>query len=126
MIPQTIILDGAEKVQYAVQVLLGLPLNFSWQLTFKRYVPRRTTSQNRRLWKLYQIAAEQTGIDPEDMHEFALCRYFGYDEKKVGGMIRCVPLERSSTQDIEKFGLFMTATEAWLLQEFGVFLDEGG
>jgi hypothetical protein len=86
-------------------------------------VAKRSESQNARLWSLHALAAEQTGMSADDMHEIALCRFFGYEEKKVGGIIRQIPLKRSSTRDKEEFGRFMEATEAWYITDLQVWLQ---
>jgi hypothetical protein len=83
---------------------------------------QRSLSQNSRLWALHQMASEQTGYSPNEMHEYALCRHFGYEEKKCGGVIRMVPTKRSSTRDKDEFRQFLEATETWYAQDFGVWL----
>lgn len=94
------------------------------EVIVRPYVEKRTLEQNDRLWALHRKAAEYTGHSAEEMHEFALMRYFGMKEIKVGGMIRMVPLKRSSMRNRKEFADFMEATEAWYISEFGVWLDQ--
>ena len=85
---------------------------------------QRTLSQNSRLWKLHSLVAAETGNSTEDMHEEALCKFFGYTEQKMPtGWIKRVPLKRSSPREVQEFGQFMEATEAWYASEFGVWLE---
>lgn len=64
-----------------------------------------------------------TGHSAEEMHEFALMRYFGTREIEVAGITRAVPLKRSSMRDRREFAAFMESTEAWYIDEFGVWLE---
>lgn len=123
MTPQTIILDSEQKRQRAIAVLSKLPISKPLKMTVEPYREARSLSANRRLWALHQLAAEATGNSADDMHEIALCRFYGYEEKTIGGIIRQIPLERSSTKDTKRFAEFMEATEAWYIHEFGVFLE---
>lgn len=99
------------------------------EVIIRPFVEKRTNPQNARLWKLHTLAGEHTGYSPEEMHEHALCRHYGYTEQRrvdpLSGEvnIKRVPLERSSCQNKKKFSVFMEATEAWYIQEFGVWLD---
>ena len=85
---------------------------------------QRSTSQNSRLWALHALASKATGHSPEEMHEFALCRYFGHKEVQLGGVIRCVPNKRSSAREKREFMEFMESTENWYAEEFGVWLGQ--
>lgn len=123
MTPQTMIIDSAQKRDRAVTVLSALPFAKPLLLTIQPYVAKRTTTQNARLWALHSKVGAELGMSAEDLHEIMLCRFFGFEEKKVGGIIRQIPLERSSPLDKKKFADFMTATETFYIQEFGIFLE---
>lgn len=91
---------------------------------------QRSVTANARLWLLHTAAAEHTGYSPEEMHEFALCRHFGFAEKKVADLftgeitVKRIPNKRSSTRSPKEFRDFMDATEAWYGSEFGVWLGQ--
>lgn len=85
---------------------------------------QRTMSQNSRLWALHALAAKSTGHSAEEMHEFALCRHFGSQDVKVGGVIRQIPNKRSSTRERKEFSEFMETTESWYASEFGIWLGQ--
>jgi hypothetical protein len=93
---------------------------------------QRTITQNARLWLLHTMAAEHLGYSPEEMHEFALCRHFGFTEKEVvdpltGEVLqKRTPNKRSSARSKEEFRAFMDATEAWYGTEFGCWLPSEG
>lgn len=89
---------------------------------------QRSLTQNARLWLLHTAASEVTGYTPDEMHEEALCKHFGYNEVERKDLFtgeittKRVPLKRSSTRDKAEFAKFMDATEIWYGSEFGVWL----
>jgi len=123
MTPQTILIDSEQKRQRAVAILSKLPIEKPLEVTVKPYRAKRSLSQNARHWLLLQRTANELGMSPDDLHEIALCRFFGFEEKKVGGIIRQIPLERSRVQDKKRFAEFAQATEEWIIHEFGIFLE---
>jgi len=127
----TIVIDSPERLAYAQKVLSRLPLDKNgWDCEITSHRERRTVNQNRRLWLLHTKAAEHTGYSPEEMHEHALCRHYGYTEKELIDPLtgevwrKRIPLKRSSTRNTKEFGEFMESTEAWYISEFGVFLGD--
>jgi hypothetical protein len=107
----------------AGKILASLSVERPWLLTVEPYHERRTTEQNARLWLLHTKASQATGYAPEEMHEIALCRFFGFQDVELGGIKRQVPLRRSSQRNKKEFAEFMEATEAWYVSELGVFLE---
>ncbi len=118
-----IVVDSEPRKQYALKVIGALSLDApGWDVEITRHVEHRTTQQNARLWALHTLAGKELGYSPEEMHEYALCRHFGYVEKVIGGVRRTIPLKRSSARDKKEFAEFMEATETWYISDFGVFL----
>lgn len=96
-----------------------------YQVDYGPIREQRTLSQNSRLWKLHALAGDHTGNTVDDMHEEALCKHFGYHEKKMpSGWIKRIPLKRSSTREKAEFSKFMEAIEIWYASEFGVWLGK--
>lgn len=108
-----------------IAFLTKLDIATTWEVIVRPFIEKRTLDQNARLWKLHALAAEYTGNSADDMHEEALCRYFGYREQQMPtGWTKRIPLKRSSQRDKKEFGKFMESTEAWYIQDFGVYLDQ--
>ena len=131
MTGRTFILDTPERKDRCVSVIGRLPLdNKVWDVTVEPHMARRTNSQNTRLWLLHTAAGEHTGYSPEEMHEYSLCRFFGFAEREVKDLFtgeiktKRVPLKRSSTRNKKEFAQFMEETEIWYIEEFGVFLGD--
>ena len=117
-----LLIRNATERRNAAQHVLALDAGKAWHVKIDLLREKRSQSQNARLWVLHQMVAQHIGVSPEDMHEEALCRFFGYEEKKIGGFIRRIPLERSSLQDTKRFTEFMEATEHWYREEFEMML----
>jgi hypothetical protein len=122
MTAQVLILDTEQKRARAARIVSQLPVEKPLKLTVEPFRARRSNTANARLWALHQLAAEHTGMSAEDLHEIALCRFYGFEEKKFGGIVRQIPLERSSSKNTAEFAKFMEATEAFYITELGVFL----
>lgn len=121
---RTFVVRNERHRKYAAEHILSLEPPFEIQT--KPCLTRRTLEQNARLWVLHSEAARVTGYSAEEMHEFALCRHFGVREIECGGIVRSIPLRRSSTRNIQEFTEFMEQTEAWYGTALGVWLLEGG
>jgi hypothetical protein len=91
---------------------------------------RRTWKSNARLWLLHTAASEVTGYTPDEMHEEALCKHYGYTEQERKDLFtgeittKRIPLKRSRVRDTKEFAKFMEATEIWYGTEFGVWLEQ--
>jgi hypothetical protein len=118
------LLDTPAHRDNAARYIARLPVEDGvLELIVRPYIPRRSLTQNARLWALHAKAAGVTGYSAEEMHEFALMRYFGHREIEAGGIVRVVPLKRSSMRDRREFAAFMEATEAWYIDAFGAWLE---
>ena len=124
--PVTIIVDRPQRRDYAIKVLSKLPVEDGevWDVVIGRHIARRSLTQNARLWLLHTAAAKHVGCSPDDLHEDRLCAVFGYTEVKLpSGVIKQVPLRRSSDLNKKEFGEFMEQVEAFYISELSVFLD---
>jgi hypothetical protein len=73
---------------------------------------RRTNDQNAFLWALYSDALKQGGETlggwtTEDVHEFMLGEYHGWQRCEAFGRVRMKPLKRSSRLTKQEFGDFL-------------------
>lgn len=117
------VIENADQMQRLVGYLPKVPLEKAVEVRVRSWADDRSNAQNRRLFKLHSLAAAHTGYSTEEMHEHALCRHFGYQEQRIGSVVRVVPLKRSSTRNVREFAEFMTATEAFYATELGVWLE---
>lgn len=78
------------------------------EITIKKWKPRRTDQQNRYLFGVvYAIISQETGNDINDLHEYFLGEFFGWQEHDVMGRKRLRPRERSSKQIKARFSEFL-------------------
>ena len=131
----TLLVDSPERIERAQKVVGQLPLSQAgkpcvWEVSIQRHRKKRSNPANSRLWALHTLAANHTGYSPEEMHEHALARHFGFDEKEVIDPLtgeverKRIPLKRSSSRDTKEFAEFMESTESWYITAFGVFLGD--
>ena len=85
---------------------------------------QRSLSQNSRLWALHQLASEQTGYTPDELHELMLSKFFGTKEIEVKGSRVTVPAKRSSTREKDEFRGFLDNVENFYASELGVWLGQ--
>lgn len=81
---------------------------FPVRITLEHYKKRRTDQQNRYLFGVvYAIISQETGNNVNDLHEFYLGEFFGWEEYEVMGLKRLRPRERSSKQVKARFSEFL-------------------
>jgi hypothetical protein len=123
---RTFHVETEQQAEFLSKFALRQPLPF--QATLGPLRRRRSTTANARLWLLHTMAGNHLGYSPEEMHEFALCRHFGYTEKERTDVLtgeittQRIPNKRSSTRDTKEFAEFMEKTEIWYGEEFGCWL----
>jgi len=127
-VTRTHIVESERERAFLTSTIAKRPLPF--QAEVGPVVRQRSVAANARLWKLHELASEVTGYDKDEMHEFALCKHFGYREEERKDLftgeitMKRIPNERSSTKDTKKFAEFMFTTETWYGNEFGVWMPE--
>lgn len=83
-------------------------LKYPIELTGIQWKPRRTEQQNRYLFGVvYAIISQETGNEVNDLHEFYLGSFFGWEEYKVFDKTKLRPRERSSKQIKARFSEFI-------------------
>ena len=61
----------------ALGVIAALDLSKPWALTIEREKRKRSLSQNALYWKWLGIASEESGHDPDELHEYYKHRFVG-------------------------------------------------
>jgi hypothetical protein len=89
------------------------------------YRKRRSDDQNRALWGVaYKTLHDATGNDPEDLHEFFLGEFFGWEIRDVLGQKRKVPMRRSSKLSTVEFADFYAFIQRRSAETVGVFIPD--
>jgi hypothetical protein len=91
---------------------------------------RRTSEQNKLLWALYGDALEKGGESlggwtSQDVHEYMLGEFFGWDKRTAFGRTRLKPKKRSSRLTKTQFSEFVEFV-VHRFAEYGVVLELPG
>lgn len=90
-----------------ISFISELPDAKEWRITIERFRKRRSNDQNAALWGVaYKALSDATGNDPDDLHQFFLGEWSGWDVIDVMGQQRRVPKRRSSKLTTAEFSDF--------------------
>jgi hypothetical protein len=110
------------------EFIWGLPEDKAWLVEIKRLIKERTSPQNAALWGCaYRHITEETGNDPNDLHETFCGEFFGWKEVEIMGRstlkpVRTTTVDESGKRDVistEKLSDFYTFIQA-KAAEYGV------
>ena len=103
----------------AIDALFGLDLSKPWAVTIEPYKERRSLSQNSLYWKWVGIMAQDTGNDPDTVHEALKQRFLVPVE--VAFLGEKVQYRTTASLDIKAMGNYMDRVQA-LAVEMGIRL----
>lgn len=111
MKPKRITIHAGENWQsqhkYALGVLLCLDQSKSWDVSVQRHVKRRSYPQLKALYGIaYRILSEETGHEPDDLHDYFLGEFTGWKEAEVFGRKEILPMRRTSDMDVHEMADF--------------------
>jgi hypothetical protein len=92
-----------------VRFLGGLSESFDWCVEVKRHQKRRSDQQNRYLWGVVYPAFLRVleGWDAEDVHEYLLGEFFGWERLQGMGRTKMKPVKRSSKLSKQEFAEYV-------------------
>lgn len=96
---QSIILaKGERSLTRVVSVLSALAKDKAWKITIAEAKPTRSHEQNAYLWGVVYVAILQhlPGWDADDVHEYCLGEWSGWETLEGFGRRRLRPVRRSS------------------------------
>jgi hypothetical protein len=129
--PQHIILpkEDAERrrtrAQQVATFLAGLSTEKAWELVVRPFKNTRSNQQNRALWGLaYKLLSEHTGHEPEELHEYFLGEFGGWEIKNILGQKKRVPKMRSHKMTTLEFADFFAFIQRRSAETVGVFIPD--
>lgn len=123
--PRVFVVDTPAKLARVAGLIQKLPLEGRiWDIGIKPWTPRRSVDQNKRLWKLHQIAGREAGYAPAELHETMLGEFFGWMKVKTPWGEFTVPRERSHDKNKKVFREFSDFCEQKYIEHYGVFLGD--
>jgi hypothetical protein len=112
-------------IQRITAFLSALPQDKAWQLTISVFRKTRSNRQNRALWGVaYKVLSDATGNDPEDLHEYFLGEWGGWDVIDVLGRKRRVPIRRSKKLSTLEFTDFYAFIQRRSAETVGVYVPD--
>ena len=115
----------AVRAQRIATFLSALDPEKGWELIVRPFKNTRSGKQNRALWGLaYKILAEETGNDPEDLHEYFLGEWGGWEVLDVMGQKRRVPKRRSSKLNTAEFAAFFDFIQKRSASTVGIYIPD--
>ncbi len=118
---------GRRDSRRIMLVLDALPPEKDYELTLCETKRTRSLSQNRLLWSLYQQIIDRggeamQGWDRDDLHQFFLGNFHGWDKVKLFGQTRMRPMGRSSNLSKQEFSDYVDSIVRFMAER-GVVLD---
>ena len=132
MIPQRIIMPPEDSVRREMRAkrvmvyLSGLDPKKAWRVTIEEAIRKRSLSQKAYLWSIYEHLLKVGGPDlagweKEDLHDFFLGEWSGWEPKVLYGRKRLRPLKRSSKLNKQDFTDFLDFIMRFMAQR-GIYI----
>lgn len=118
--------DRTEAIDRLTQFLRECAPGKAIRVEVCQHRKRRSDNQNRALWGVaYRLLSEETGNDVNDLHEYFLGEWSGWQEIEVMGQIRRCPIRRSSKLDTAEFSDFYAFVQR-RAAEIGYYVPDPG
>ena len=119
--------DRSRVIQRVAGFLSQLDAGKAWTVEVKQVASKRSLSQNRLLWMIYDQILERGGEamggwTKEDLHDFFLLDHFGGEPKELFGRFRNIPFRRSSRLNKQEFSDFVEHIVRFMAHR-GVVID---
>lgn len=112
-------------IERIATVLASLPADKAWRVEVHEHRPKRSDQQNRYLWGcVYKTVTDALdGWESEDVHQYCLGEYFGWETIDGLGKKRLRPIRRSSRLNKREFADYI----AWIqrrMAEHGILIPD--
>lgn len=116
---------GERSLARLVAFLSALAKDRVWKIEVSEYRPRRSDEQNRYLWGYVYptILKHLEGWDAEDVHEYCLGEWSGWETVEGFGRKRLKPVRRSSRLSTTEFSDYVAHIQR-AMAEKGIFIDD--
>jgi len=96
-----------------------------WQVNVTPFVKKRTLPQNSYLHAVpLKMIADHTGHTVEDIKDYLLGEYAGWEVFEVLGSKRKRPIKRTSAMNAEEIGQFWDWIIAWAAENLGLLIPQ--
>jgi len=116
-----------QRRENASAAILSLDPAKAWAVEIKMYRKNRSKDQNAFLHAVpLKILSDHTGYTVEDMKDYLLGEFTGWDEYTMFGQVKKRPHKRSSELDTLQFTRFLEWIESWAASELGLMIPRPG
>lgn len=119
--------DREPTIERVARFLRRLPTDQIYVVSIEQHRPRRSNEQNAYLWGVvYKSILEQgklEGWTAQDLHEYCLGEWGGWDVMEGFGLKRRVPIRRSSGLNKQEFSDYIEAVKR-MMAEHGIVVPE--
>lgn len=117
-----------EKLIARIATVLGaLDTGKAWRISVGEHKPSRSAQQNKYLWgviyKTILDAGQLQGWDADDLHEYLLGEWSGWEVIEGFGRKRMKPIQRSSTLNKEQFSAYVDFIQR-KMAELGIYVPD--
>ena len=118
--------DTMSRLQMHV---INLDHSKEWKISVDLNKRKRSESQNSYLWKMYEFILSSGGETlggwrKEDVHEFMLGEWSGWEITEAFGKKRMRPIKRSSTLSTVEFSEFIAFIQQFCSENMGLYVPD--
>jgi hypothetical protein len=125
---ETFVLQKGERsLTRLVAFLSALASDKAWKIEVSEYKPRRSDEQNRYLWGVCYpaILKHLQGWDAEDVHDYCLGEWSGWETVEGFGRKRLKPVRRSSRLSTLEFSDYVGFVQRTMAAK-GIYIPDPG
>jgi hypothetical protein len=114
-----------DSVKAVIDYIHRLDIQRAWVVKIEEKKPKRSENQNRFLWGVVyrEICKHLEGWDAEDVHEYMLGEWSGWETLEGMGRKRIRPIRRSSKLNKQEFADFVSFIQR-KAAEHGIFIPD--
>jgi hypothetical protein len=117
--------DREQMIARITSFLDLLPQDKAWEVLVRPFRKTRSSLQNRALWGIaYKLLSEHTGHEPEELHEYFLGEFGGWETVDFFGQKRRRPKIRSHNMKTIQFSDFYAFIQRRAAETVGVFIPD--
>jgi hypothetical protein len=127
MTEAVILPKGERSLARLVAFVSALAKDKAWKVEISEHRARRSDEQNRYLWGVVYATVRKhlSGWDANDLHEYFLGEFFGWETLEGLGRKRLKPIRRSSKLNKTEFADYVGFIQRTMAEK-GIYIPEPG
>ncbi len=116
-------LDSRDAADRAIKRISSINLDGGLEMVIQKHRPDRSLAQNRLYWKWISVIANETGNDPDALHDHFRSKFLGARLVDVLGQRRAV-LPTTTKLSVKDFTMYLERIESFASTEIGITLPQ--